>query len=145
MPLQATRFLRPALLLAALVLVAPLAPRTLRAAEAAWKVLFNGHPSQTRVMETDGRAHLPVSFPLEPGESTWEVTLKVDEAGRTVQVLRTRKTAPVRDDAKCWFCSGDGQCHSCYPAGSGANTAGLPCNVCNGTGDCDSCDTPRQR
>lgn len=127
------------LVLAGVLLSLPLAPRALQAAEAAWKVLFNGHPSKAQVVEVEGRHFVPVSFPLEAGETIWEVTLKTDPAGRTVQVLRQRKAPPRRADETCRICEGDGECHSCYPTGSGMNTAGLPCMVCNGSGECDYC------
>lgn len=131
-------------LAAALLFLLPLLPRTLSAAESAWKVLFNGQPSQVQVEQAGERASVPVSFPVEAGETTWEVTLKVDEAGRTVQIVRSQKKPPVRAET-CWFCSGDGDCRECYPKGSGKNTADLPCNFCNGTGKCDYCGGSGQR
>lgn len=127
------------LALAALFLTLPLVPRALQAAEAAWRVVFNGKPSKVQVVETDGRTFVPVTFPVESGEAVWEVTLKTDPAGRTVQVLRQRKQPPRREEPTCRICEGDGECHSCYPTGSGVNTAGLPCAACNGSGECDYC------
>lgn len=134
-----SRSLAPLLALVALLLALPFAPRTLQAAEAAWKVLFNGAPSKTQVLEGEGGACVPVAFPVEPGQTTWEVTLKVDPAGRTVQIVRERKGAARRGEEKCPICSGDGDCHSCYPVASGLNTSGAPCSNCNGTGECDFC------
>ncbi len=127
------------LALAALLLTLPLAPRALQAAEAAWKVLFNGKPSTTQVVEAGGRHFVPVTFPVDSGETVWEVTLKSDPSGRTVQILRQRKQPPRREEETCRICEGDGECHSCYPTGSGVNTAGLPCIVCNGSGECEYC------
>lgn len=115
--------------------------RMVRAADAAWKVLFNGKPSSIHVVDVNDREScVPVHFPLEKGEAVYEVRIKTDVDGRTVQVTRTRQALRrVRGQDPCRFCTSSGKCSYCYPQGSGKNTAGQTCAMCNGTGTCNWC------
>lgn len=111
-------------------------------AEAAWKVLFNGNPSQMAISQLgDGQKMVTVSFPVPPeGRSAeYGVKLETDPSEMAVKVTRVEKKRKTRDPGDCPKCSGSRDCQDCWPAGSGVNTAGLACIGCNATGDCNFC------
>lgn len=111
-------------------------------AEEAWKVLFNGHPSGVAVSQTsDGQKMVIVSFPVPPEGRAREYGVKIEThpIDMAVKVTRVEKKRKTRDPGDCPKCSGSKKCQDCWPAGSGVNTAGLPCIGCNATGACNFC------
>lgn len=117
-------------------------PEAAARAEAAWKVLFNGQASHLSITELgDGQKMVTVSFPVPPEGRSQEygVKLETDPIEMAVKVTRVEKKRKTRGPGDCPKCSGSKKCQDCWPAGSGVNTAGLPCIGCNATGDCNFC------
>lgn len=117
-------------------------PELAARAEAAWKVLFNGSPSQMTIAQMgDGQKIVTVSFlvPPEGRAAEYGVKLETDPIEMAVKVTRVEKKRKTRDLGDCPKCSGSRHCQDCWPAGSGVNTAGLACVGCNATGDCSFC------
>lgn len=133
-----------ALAVLAVILIAGLSfPSDLSArAEEAWRVLFNGQPSQTAVSQTEtGQKMITVSFPVpaEGRSQEYGVKVETDPIDLAVKVTRVEKKRKTRDPGHCPQCSGSKKCQDCWPAGSSVNTAGLPCIGCNATGACNFC------
>lgn len=111
-------------------------------AQEAWKVLLNGHPTRLSVeADTMGQKMVSISFPVpEEGKvQDYGVRLETDPISMAVKVTRVEKKRKTRSPGHCVQCSGSKACQSCWPAGSGVNTAGLPCIGCDSTGRCNFC------
>lgn len=112
-----------------------------RATEA-WKVLFNGQPTNMKIQEVgEGEKVVTVSFPVpaEGRHQDYGVRVETDPISMTVKVTRVAKKKKTRDPGDCPKCSGSKKCQDCWPAGSGVNTGGVMCYGCNGTGTCNFC------
>lgn len=110
------------------------------AAEAAIKVFFNGQATTTKTIEVTGGGHIvPVYFPIQDGETTWEVKLAYDATAKELKIVRTPLKPKVRGDDPCYYCSGGGKCQNCFPVGSGASASGATCGLCNGNAKCSYC------
>ena len=111
-------------------------------AEEAWKVLFNGQPSQMKVTEVgDGDKVVTVSFPVpvEGRHQDYGVRVETDPISMAVKVTRVEKKKKTRSPGDCPKCSGSKKCQDCWPAGSGVTTGGVGCYGCNGGGACNFC------
>lgn len=127
--------------LAALVLFFVASPVARARAETAWQVLFNGDLSKTKIVVTDAGPMIPVYIPIPPeGESqSYGVLIETDSASKQIKITKVKKKGPRTERGDCPKCSGSKACQSCYPAGSGMNTAGYECYSCNATGACPYC------
>lgn len=116
--------------------------RVAAAAEAAWKVLFNGAPSTVKVVQVNNEAVVPVYFPIEKDDTAWVVRVSPED-GHVVKITRTRQESTRLRGGElppdCRFCSGHGKCTYCYPLGSGKASSGDTCSMCNGTSKCNWC------
>lgn len=123
------------------LLLLSLHPGAKARASAAWRVLYNGAPSEIALMDTETGKVVPVSFQVPPEGQRHQYTVWVesDKAGQQVKLNLLKKEAPVRGPGQCRWCSGSRRCQDCYPAGSKVNTAGLPCIACNASGACQFC------
>lgn len=110
-------------------------------AQAAWQVLFNGTVSKTQIVNTESGDLVPVYFevPREGETESYGVLLETDSANKQVKVTRVKKKGPLTERGDCPKCGGSKDCQSCYPAGTGKNTAGYECYSCNASGDCPYC------
>lgn len=112
-----------------------------QAKEDAIKVFINKKESKIVPVQTDKNILMPINFPVEQGEQTWEVKTKYDPKTKTLNVTVVNKKREVRGDRiKCNACGGSGDCQACYPSGSGRNIQGNACPTCNGTGKCFICN-----
>lgn len=109
------------------------------AKEISYKIFVNGHPSKIKPVKQGEKEYLPLHFPLEKGEQTWQVKLKYDPDTKTVKVEKVKPSRNLRGEEKCFFCEGTGDCMDCYPPGSGKAVNGEPCVSCEGTGKCPYC------
>lgn len=135
------RFLVALATLCLLLLAARYHSRLAAAGEAAWTVLIDGTPTTVQVVALKSGNFLPLSFPLEKGDTSWEVRFHTDPVTHAVRVERKKVGGRKQrgDDERCFHCYGDGKCGECYPKGSGKNNDGKPCTACNGTGSCQFC------
>jgi len=111
-----------------------------KAGEKAWKVMVNNKTSKLQPVKIGDKMYIPLNFPLEKGERSWEVNLKYDAKTKTLKIKKTCVQRKVRGNVKCSLCGGSGDCQACYPAGSGKNIQGDACPACDGTGDCMICN-----
>lgn len=116
-------------------------PTAAARADAAWKVIFNGLPSETVIQETETGRILPVSFQVPPAghRRQYSVWIETDASGNAVNVSRVLKENVTRGPGDCRWCNGSKKCQDCYPAGSKVNTGGMPCIGCDATGSCNFC------
>jgi DnaJ-class molecular chaperone len=111
------------------------------AKEQAFKVTVNDKEVQITPVASGDMQVIPLSFPLEEGKSTWNVSIDYNKADRTIKIGKTMAREKLRDVTICSRCGGNGRCPSCYPAGSGRNISGTgPCYSCDGTGKCFYCN-----
>ncbi len=110
-------------------------------ATAAWKVFFNGAPSEMKVVQTEQGPLVAVGFHLPPKgqEQSYYIRVRRSVDGDKIEIDRILRKNVVRDVGDCPTCTGSGDCQECYPPGSKMNTAGLPCLLCNATGECWMC------
>ena len=105
------------------------------------KVLINDKEVELKPMESAGTMMIPLHFPLQDGESTWQVTMDYNKDKGTVTIKKALTREKLRGDSICPRCGGNGRCQACYPAGSGRNITGSgPCYGCDGTGKCFYCN-----
>ena len=104
------------------------------------KVFVNDKESKVAPVKAGKKEYMPLNFPVEEGEQTWEVKMKYDPKTKTLKVHKINKKRKVRSRIKCNLCGGSGDCQACYPAGSGKNIQGNACPACDGTGDCMMCN-----
>ncbi len=110
------------------------------AAETALKIIVNNYESNLKPIESDGVLFVPLSFPVEEGKSTWEVSVEYDKTKGTVKIQKNKFKIKQREKTKCPRCTGSKKCQACYPAGSGKTATDKSCPVCDGTGKCFYCD-----
>jgi hypothetical protein len=117
------------------------ADMSLLAKDKALKVLINGKEVDLKPLESGDTVMIPLHFPLQDGESTWQVTMDYNKDKGTVTINKALTREKLRGDTICPRCGGNGRCQSCYPAGSGRNINGTgPCYGCDGTGKCFYCN-----
>jgi hypothetical protein len=105
------------------------------------KITLNGSPSTLKPLESGGQQFVPLSFPLDEGKTTYQVTVDYEKSSGTVKVMKTKAAPKLRGDkTKCPRCGGSGKCQACYPAGSGKNINDGSCSACDGNGKCFYCN-----
>lgn len=104
------------------------------------KILVNDRESNIKPITVNGKKYIPLHFPLDKKEKTWEVSVKYDTKTDTVKIKKIIKGRKLRGDKDCHMCNGTGRCQECYPIGSGNNLQNDACPVCDGTGNCWYCN-----
>jgi hypothetical protein len=108
-------------------------------ADDAYQLWVNGAHSRFAPINVQDQLVVPLNFPISQDDMEWTVSLHRDAKTHKVEVQMSPKRPKTRGDNQCHVCLGTGKCQSCYPAGSGNNTAGDPDYMCTATGKCWYC------
>ncbi len=110
-----------------------------QANDPSYSVLINEQPSRVQVLREGDSLALPLSFPIEAQDQSFEVSIHRDQQAGRIETKIKQIRRKTRGEQNCYWCEATGKCVQDYPAGSGLNYSGASEYFCNGTGLCHHC------